>query len=120
MQTEYTMLKHKNFYLDILKQLLKFSQSKEPMSESESDFDNEMRTPPINIYTMEIERLIERIKHTPLDPPYVEDKICEISKKLDLSLKHHVLFQKKQEVSEKTDKAYKEKYAFRIFKEVQK
>jgi hypothetical protein len=53
-----------------------------------------------------------------LNPDLIEDQICKISKSLNLSLKHQVLLQKREEVSEKIDSSFKEKYAFKIFQEI--
>ena len=114
----YTNLKHRNFYLDILQQLHKFALSKEICNESEMNNDSKYRNK-IN-FTNEIQLLIDGVKKNLSESSFIEDQIWSISKKLDLSLKHDVLFQKKQEVSEKTDKAYSEKYGFKIYKEIQK
>lgn len=107
---KYQNAKFKKFYHEILSQLKSFAQNKDGLSESGSDIDNEGINLWQNYQFKDIQKLIDRLNFSNEISDSLNNDIWEISKKLGLSLKHDILHQKKQNISEKTDRIFAEKY----------
>lgn len=116
----YQNLKIQNFYKDILQQLLDCAKTQELFSESESEIDSDSINHSLNSWVKEIKILYEKVDSDVYQTNFIEDQILNISEEFNLSSKYSFLLQNKEEISEKTDRAYSERYSFEILEEIKR